>query len=187
MRALLMIVLSSFTLASAAFGAEPDSSRNGGARLRPQDDRTTAMIAAGVARSASFRALVDRIEASDVFVYVGMSPLLKSSMAGRLSWMTKAGGYRYLRAVISTDLSPDQIIASLAHELQHVVEVIDESDVVDEKSLEKLYKRIGRRSQASVTAAWETVAAQEAAIRVRRELNAQPVTLASRATTSDRL
>ena len=187
MRALLLIVLSSFVIASAALGAEPGSSRNGGPRIRPQDDRTTAMMAAGVARSASFRTLVDRIEASDVFVYVGMSPLLKSNMAGRLTWMTKAGGYRYLRAAISTGLLPDQIIASLAHELQHVVEVIDESDVIDEPSLETLYKRIGRRSQAGVTAAWETVAAQEAAIRVRRELNAPPVTLALRATTSDKL
>lgn len=186
MHALLLIVLSSLVAASSAFAAEPDG-RGNGPRIRPQDNRTTAMMAAGVARSASFRALVDRVEASDVFVYVGMSPLLKSSMAGRLTWMTKAGGYRYLRAAISTDLSSDSIIASLAHELQHAVEVIEDSNVVDEKSLEKLYKRIGRRSQASATTAWETVAAQEAAIRVRRELNAQPVTIALRLTNSDKL
>ena len=186
MRALLLIVLSSFVAASGVFAAEPDE-RSNGPRLRPQDDRTTAMVAAGVARSASFRALVDRIEASDVFVYVGLSPLLKSTMAGRLTWMTKAGGYRYLRAAISTGLLSDQIIASLAHELQHVVEVIEDSNVVDEPSLETLYKRIGHRSRAGVTAAWETVAAQEAAIRVRRELNAQPVTIALRVTNSDKL
>jgi len=183
MRALLLIVLSSFVAASSAFASEASK----GPRIRPQDDRITAMLAAGVARSASFRALVDRIEASDVFVYAGMSPLLKSGMAGRLSWMTKAGGYRYLRVAISTDLSSDRIIASLAHELQHVVEVIEESTVVDEKTLETLYKRIGQRSRVTANAAWETVAAQEAANRVRRELNAPPVTLALRATISDRL
>lgn len=186
MNALLMIVLS-FAIASTAVAAEPDRSRGGGPRIRPQDDRTTAMMAAGVARSASFRALVARVEASDVFVYVGMSPLLKSSMAGRLSWMTKAGGFRYVRAAISTDLSSDQIIASLAHELQHVVEVIEDNNVVDERSLESLYKRIGRRSTASVAAAWETVAAQDAAIRVRRELNAQPATVVARVTYGDKL
>jgi hypothetical protein len=183
MHALLLIVLSSFVVASSAFASERDN----GPRIRPQDDRITAMLAAGVARSASFRALVDRIEASDVYVYVGMSPLLKSTLAGRLSWMTKAGGYRYLRAAISTGLSPDRIISSLAHELQHVVEVIEDSNVVDEKSLETLYKRIGEPSRATASLAWETVAAQEVASRVRRELNAQPVTLAARVTNSDKL
>ena len=187
MRALLTIVLSSLVLASSAVAAEPDWWRNGGPRIRPQDDRTTTSIGAGVARSASFRALVERIEASDVFVYVGMSPLLKSTMAGRLTWMTRAGGFRYVRAAISTGLSPDQIIASLGHELQHVVEVIDDGSVVDEKSLESLYKRIGRRSYASVTAAWETVAAQDAGTRVRRELIAPPATAALRVIDSDKL
>ena len=62
--------------------------------------------------------------------------------------MTKAGGFRYLRAAISTDLSSDQIIASLAHELQHVVEVIEDSNVVDERSLVALYKRIGEPAAA---------------------------------------
>lgn len=186
MRALLSIVLSSFVLASTAFAAEPDW-RNGGLRIRPQDGRTTTLMAAGVARSASFRALVERIEASDVFVYVGISPLLKSTMAGRLTWMTRAGGYRYLRAAISTELSSDQIIASLAHELQHVVEVIEDGNVVDERSLESLYERIGRRSNAGVTAAWETVAAQDAAARVRRELNGQPATAALKVIGSDEL
>ena len=183
MRALLLIVLSLFVAASSTFASEGGN----GPRIRPQDDRITAMLAAGVARSASFRALVDRIEASDVYVYVGMSPLLKSTLAGRLSWMTKAGGYRYLRAAISTGLSSDRIISSLAHEFQHVVEVIEDSNVVDEKTLETLYKRIGEPSRASVTVAWETVAAQEVASRVRRELNARPVTLAARVTNSDKL
>ena len=183
MRALILIVLSSFVAASSAFAAAPAN----GPRIRPQDDRITAMMTAGVARSASFRALVDRIEASDVYVYVGMSPLLKSSMAGRISWMTKAGGYRYVRAAISTALSPDAIIAALAHEMQHVVEVIEDGNVVDERTLEDLYKRIGQRSQSAVASAWETIAAQDAATRVRRELKEQPVTLALRVTNSDKL
>ena len=78
MRALLTIVLSTFVVASTALAAE----RNGGQRIRPLDDRIIAMIAAGVARSASFRALVERVEASGVFVHIGMSPLLKSTVAG---------------------------------------------------------------------------------------------------------
>lgn len=187
MRALLAIVLSSLLLASTASAAKPDSSRDGGRRIRPQDERTIAMMAAGMVRSASFRALVARVEASDVFVYVGISPLLKSSLAGRLTWMTQAGGFRYLRAVINTELSSDHMISAIAHELQHAVEVIEDAGVADERSLEALYKRIGKPSNAVAFSAWETVAAQDAGIRVRRELNAPPATVALRALESDEL
>jgi hypothetical protein len=174
-------------LASSAFAAQPDRWRNGGPRIRPQDGRTTMLIAAGVARSATFRALVDRIEASNVFVYVAMSPLLKSGLSGRVTWMARTGPYRYLRVGISTDLSSGQIIATLGHELQHVVEVIEDPGVVDERSLVSLYKRIGRPSRATVTSGWETLAAQEAGNRVRRELVATPATAALRVTDGDKL
>lgn len=183
MRALLTIVLSTILFASSASAG----GRDGGPRIRSLDQRTTAMIAAGMARSASFRALVEQINASDTFVYIGVSPLLRSSMAGRLSWMTKAGGFRYLRAAISPDQSAHHFIASLAHELQHVVEVIEDSNVVDEPSLESLYKRIGRRSQAHISTSWETSAAQDAGARVRRELSDKPATVVSRLFDSDKL
>ena len=94
--------------------------------LRPQDDRLTQLLRAGSARSATFKSLVDRIEASHVIVYVAINPLMKPNLSGMLTWMTQAGGYRYLRASISVDLTPDQMIATIAHELQHAVEVIED-------------------------------------------------------------
>ena len=45
-----------------------------------------------MARSATFRALVNRIEASNVIVYIAVNPSLKSSLSGALTWMTRAGG-----------------------------------------------------------------------------------------------
>jgi hypothetical protein len=85
--------------------------------------------------------------------------------------MGKAGGFRYVRAQISTELNPDAMIATLAHELQHAVEVIEDEGVIDQRSLEQLYRRIGRRSGGSMPAGWETEAAQQAGLRVRRELS----------------
>ena len=67
-----------------SFVARSPRQRQGGPRLRPQDPRITAVLKEGVARSATFRALVDRIEASNVFVYVAVNPLMKSSLAGTL-------------------------------------------------------------------------------------------------------
>jgi hypothetical protein len=84
--------------------------------------------------------------------------------------MTQAGPYRYLRATISPDQTMDQAIASLAHELQHAVEVMGDEQVVNETTLISLYKRIGQPSTAAVASGWETIAAQEAGYQVRREL-----------------
>ncbi|MDP2391124.1 MAG: hypothetical protein Q8N52_12415, partial [Acidobacteriota bacterium] len=77
--------------------------------------------------------------------------------------------YRYLRATLNAGLGTDQQIATLGHELQHAVEVLDDELVVCEKSLVALYRRIGQPSRAT-SAGWETLAAQETGYQVRREL-----------------
>jgi hypothetical protein len=167
MRLLLAVVLLAGALTSTATLA---SERAGGARLRPQDPRINLVLQEGVSRSETFRALVNRVEAGDVIVYVAISPTLRSSLAGALTWMTRAGQYRYVRASISVEQNFDQMIASVAHELQHAVEVIEDASVVDEKSLTALYKRIGQRSLAAGSMGWETIAAQRTGSQVRREL-----------------
>ena len=82
------------------------------------------------------------------------------------------------------DLTPDQMIATLAHELQHAVEVVEDSAVTDEKTLVALYKRIGRPNRTNSSTGWETVAAQEAGYQVRRELVSVPASAAVRAAIS---
>lgn len=177
MRLVFSLALSLMILTAGALAAP----RDGGPRIRPQDARIKQVLEAGAARSTTFKALVDRIEASNVIVYVAINPLLRSSLSGSLTWMTRAGEYRYVRASISPEMLFDQMIATVAHELQHAVEVIGDESVVDEKSLTALYRRIGHASQASVPTGWETVAAQEAGWQVRRELVSVPATTLARA------
>ena len=95
--------------------------------------------------------------------------------------MTRTGAYRYVRASISTDLTFNQMIATVAHELQHAVEVIEDETVSDEKSLVALYRRIGRQNSSAAPSRWETEAAQEAGFRVRRELIETPSSTIARA------
>ena len=177
MRLLLAVALFAGVVNSVALASE----RTGGPRLRPQDPRVTLVLQEGMARSATFRALVNRIEASNVIVYVAATPTLRSSLAGALTWMTRAAGYRYVRASISIEQTFDQMVASVAHELQHAVEVIEDESVVDEKSLTALYKRIGQPSKAAGPMGWETIAAQQTGTRVRRELAAVPAMTIARA------
>ena len=169
--ALCVVVLASSTLTAAP---KPE------ARLRPQDTRLTNLLRQGSERSTTFKALVDRIESSNVIVYVALNPLMKKSLSGMLTWMTRTGDYRYLRASISTDLTSDQMIATLAHELQHAVEVIEDETVIDEASLVSLYRRIGRQSGNAAPMRWETIAAQETGFKVRRELGSAPTTIVAR-------
>ena len=180
MRMLLAVALVAVVSISSALAAE----RVGGPRLRPQDARSTLVLKEGAARSATFRALVDRIEASNVIVYVAVNPIMKSTLSGALTWMTRAGDFRYVRATIRTELTFDQMIASVAHELQHAVEVIEDESVIDERSLVAMYKKIGQPSRAAGPSGWETLQAQRTGTQVRRELVALPTTMIARA--SDR-
>jgi len=182
MRMLLTVVSLVAVLSSPALAGPPD----GGKKLRPQDARIILAIQEGAARSATFKALIDRIEASDVIVYVAINPMIKSTLSGALTWMTSAGDFRYVRASIAPDLPFDQMIASVAHELHHAVEVIEDASVVDEKSLVAMYKKIGLPSRAAgpAGAGWETIAAQRTGTQVRRELVAAPASVIARASAS---
>jgi hypothetical protein len=184
MRQLLaLVVLCCFALTSSAIASgDPASSvpatiDGGGPRIRPQNAYIAELLKTGRARSATLRSLAERIEASNVIVYIAVNPLLKSGLSGALNWMTRAGEFRYVRASLSRDLTPDQMIATLAHELQHAAEVAEDATVISEDTLVAMYRRIGLPSRASVPG-WETIAAQQIGYQVRRELSAPAITLA---------
>ena len=117
-------------------------------------------------------AIVERVEASDVIVYLALNPVMKPHLSGTLTWMTRAGGYRYVRASINPDQNNDQMIATVAHELQHALEVVADPTVVNEGTLVTMYRRIGQQHNSAAPTRWETTAAQEAGFQVRRELSA---------------
>ncbi len=175
MRLLLSLTLCAVVMSSSAFAASPAEPH-----LRPQDDRLRQLLRDGTARSTTLKSLVDRIEASQVIVYIAINPQMKSSLSGMLTWMTRAGNYRYLRASIDPGLSPSLMIATIAHELQHAVEVIEDEAVNDEKSLVALYQRIGQQNGTSSPTRWETIAAQRTGLQVRRELIEGPAATIAR-------
>ena len=156
--------------------------REGGPRIRPTDRRVAALLAMGRERSALLRRLVDAVEGADVIVYVGMNPVIQRGLAGCLTFVSDAGRYRYLRAMLNPDLPTEQIIAALAHELHHVTEIIAHPEVRSESALAALYRGIGTENRRAVQSGWETNAAQRAGWDVRRELkeHAAAATIARR-------
>lgn len=139
--------------------------------IRSPEPQMRALIDDAIASSATVRALVERITASDVVVFVvcERDPTVRAS--GRLNFMTSAGGVRYVVIRLRPKRRP-AAIAMLAHELQHAAEIADLPWVVDEASLGREYARIGYRSQSAHVLAFDTKAAVDVGRRVVEELMA---------------
>ncbi len=145
--------------------------QNGGPRIRPADARAALILRLGLERSAILRQLVDDIEGGEVIVYVVLNGDMPDRLAGSLNFAGEGGRYRYLRVALNADLPADQIVASLAHELQHVREVMAAPEVRDDASLRSLYRRIGQESHVAGKLGWETNEARAISMDVRRELS----------------
>ena len=138
--------------------------------VRAEDPQMRALIADAMASSGTVRALVARITASDVVVFVACerNPAVKA--AGRLNFMVSAGGLRYL-VIRLKPARRSAAIAMLAHELQHAAEIADTPSIVDGQSLGREYERIGYRSHAAHGGlAFDTKAAVDTGRRVAEEL-----------------
>jgi hypothetical protein len=142
-------------------------------RIRTTDRRVHALIDAGVRHSATFRDLVDRLERSDVVVYVRCGRDPDARVAGRLTFVSAAGGLRYVVVRIVPSGARAHQIAVLAHELQHAVEIADTPAIVDSASLAREYLRMGHVNRHSTTPgiAFDTVAAIDAGRRVLGEIS----------------
>jgi hypothetical protein len=138
--------------------------------IRSPDPQMRALIDDAIDSSATVRALVTRITASDVVVFVACEHDPDVKAAGRLNFMTAAGGVRY----VVIRLKPKRraaAIAMLAHELQHAAEIADTPAIVDEASLGREYARIGYRSASAAHGlAFDTRAAVDVGRRVVEEL-----------------
>jgi hypothetical protein len=137
--------------------------------VRTQDRSVRYLLKRGFTQSATFAHLMARLEYSDVIVYVEEVARLPGALEGRMLMLTSAGGQRYVRIQITLRGSPLDSIALLGHELQHAIEVAQDTGVRDQVQLEALYQRIGTRGGPHV---FDTVAAQDVGRMVRRELAA---------------
>jgi hypothetical protein len=103
-----------------------------------------------------------------VIVFVVISPE-PGVWRGDTRLTSEPGKPRMLRVTLNNDLAPDERIAVLAHELQHVVEIAGAPDVVDGDSMRRLFKRIEYLVNSTGNR-YETRAAQQIEHRVRREI-----------------
>jgi hypothetical protein len=137
-------------------------------RIRAATPRIGKLIDEGVQRSRTFAQLVNEVHETNVIVYIEASFGLPQDVAGRILLAGVAGQQRYLRVQVRATLQRDQVIATIAHELRHALEVAADQTVVDDKGFAALYRRIGDSPHA--WGGFDTMAARTTGRRVQNEL-----------------
>ena len=117
----------------------------GWVHTRPVTQTAARTIADAGGQAPIIKSMLERLERSDVFVYVshhiGASPL---DPPAYLRFVARAGGRRYLRVEINCwQTTEADRITWLGHELQHALEVASAAEVQDPAGMERFYQRIG--------------------------------------------
>jgi hypothetical protein len=142
-----------------------------------RDGRLEKIISEAISASPTFRQVVNRLNRSDVVVYIRCQMDVSNREPGYLKFVGSAAGYRYLQAYIRYNTSRHHQIALIGHELFHAVEVADAPSVIDVPSFEREYARIGfvsRTVRVGGGIAYDTHAAIDAGEQILRELTASP-------------
>ncbi len=147
------------------------------AHVRAESADMRLLMADAAARSATFRALVDAIDGSDVIVYVRSLVLPSPLLEGRTGFLGVAAGHRFLGIELACARPLDAQMATLAHELRHVVEIARAPWVVTPATLRVYYEGIGVDGGGGAGRQFETRAARQVGEQVRHELASPPATL----------
>ena len=136
-------------------------------RVRTVDLALVALIQEATDRSPTFRQLRERIQASDGIVYIVRGRCGYHVRACLVLWVGIALPNRLLRVVVDLDQADHNAMASIAHELRHALEVLDEPSVRTAASMFLFYYPRNRLRQDRT---FETEAAVDAGNTVLREL-----------------
>lgn len=142
-------------------------------QIRTTNSRLRSALDDGRRDSATFRALIDRINVSDVVVYLEHDRgTLPRGIDGRLTFLSASGGFRYVIVTVAWDLTYRQLIAIIGHELQHAVEIAELTEVIDRHSFARAYRRIGHRKGilSDGSPGFDSLAAIRAGEQVLREV-----------------
>jgi len=137
-------------------------------RIRPIGQSAVLAYQRGIAHSPTFRDIVARLQRSDVVVYISVEPRPAGKCPGATRFVSATRYNRFLHIVLDRKLAPKTMIALLAHELQHALEVAEAPSIRDIDSFREHYEEHGFRNAQLDT--FDSRAARETGRRVRAEL-----------------
>ena len=134
--------------------------------VRSENPSIAAAIHDATERSATFRGLIETIQATDGLVYV-TEGRCGNSVRNCLSLSVKvAGPFRLLRVLVDARAPTCDLMASIGHELQHVTEVLREPHIT---SMKQMYSFFGQEGPTG-SDRFETPAAIHIGLRVGSEV-----------------
>jgi hypothetical protein len=157
----------------ARVAADPARSCVDGPNLRSMRPWITQLVREVAPRSPTLKALIAELRLAPVVVHLNDDLGGHRDWDGRLRFVTRAGGCRYLRIDLRDAGSPEARAALLAHELQHAVEVA-RAGVDDRGALTRLFQRIGFDVPDGSGTTFDTAAAVAAGRRALMELTDVP-------------
>jgi hypothetical protein len=143
-------------------------------RVKPADAEMRRLVTSGYQRSATFRALVIEIHQTNVMVAVQFGVCGNGRIRSCVSHVAGDGRQRHIRIKVNTRTTDDRLIATLAHELQHALEIARRAEVTNSEQALALYRIIGLdKCRQGLSDECETAAALRVENQVNTEL-AQP-------------
>ena len=138
--------------------------------VRSSDPRLAELIDRATRESATFRGLVDTVQASNGIVYVEPGACGHGVQACLKIWMQVSGANRFVRIAInqSTRRCDIEVMSAIGHELQHAIEVFSEPGIKDGVTMFSFLER----TAPSIQKRFETTAALNVGDRVDDELRA---------------
>ena len=140
-------------------------------RVKPADAEMRRLVLSGHARSATFRALMDEIHRTNVVVVIQFGQCAKGRIRSCVSHVEGDSRQRHIAIKLNASATTNGLIATIAHELHHALEIAREPDVTNSEQALALYRRIaiGRCGQG-LDERCETEAARQIEARVNEEL-----------------
>jgi hypothetical protein len=163
-------VLITATVWSLGGPAAAQESKSPVRRVRSGDPSIAALIERAITNSPTFERLVGTVEASDGIVYVHSGRCPGGIVACLPIWMTSSGGNRSMRIVVDRERidSDGELLGAIGHELQHVIEVLNDRFVTSGTKMYFFYRRYAPTDRDR----FETLDAAYAGLAVERELRA---------------
>jgi hypothetical protein len=140
-------------------------------RIRVLTPCLTTLVEDAKAASSTVRALVRRIERSNLIVYVRCVAFNHASFVGRLVFLSTVAGQRYVIIELRIPEPWQAQAATMGHELQHAVEIADVPWVQNPAGMAQYYRQAGI-TVGTRPLTFDTDAAKEVGLRVQRELSA---------------
>lgn len=137
-----MWVMLALAVAVTGYGQGSGDAQGLFTRVRSTERFMISLIRQGYDRSDRFRELIDALQQSNVIVMVQPAVCAHGRIRSCLVSVHGSAQERHIRINVDTHTSHDWLIAGIAHELQHAVEVAEHPEVIDGRSVIKLYRQL---------------------------------------------